>query len=137
MKNRQQNHSNNNNLEWMNKNNKKQITYQNIHDKKLEKSLIGKNKHNQPNSEGNCHINKTLDTSNVINVSNYNLTQDQKFLLSKGLKFIPTPQQINVILLITNTESALSPTPITIKINVETSDLNPRVMCTSKSELDR
>ena len=36
-----------------------------------------------------------LDTSNVINLSNVTLTEDEKLLLSRGLTFCPTPRHID------------------------------------------
>ena len=39
--------------------------------------------------------NRKLDTTTVINLSSVQLTQDEVNLLSRGLKFCPTPTNIN------------------------------------------
>ncbi|CAF1501420.1 unnamed protein product [Rotaria sordida] len=116
MQEQQPHRSNNDDLQWINKHDKKQKWYRRTHNKKLIKLKNDKNKHyHVPNNNASHIPPEKADTSNVVNLSDHNLTQDQISLLSKGLKFIPTPKQMNVINFITNTESALSYTPTTIK----------------------
>ncbi|CAF3361458.1 unnamed protein product [Rotaria sp. Silwood2] len=56
---------------------------------------------------------KIEDTTNVINISDAQLTNDQLKVLAKGLKFIITPKALNIVDIITNIEHALhSVTPI-------------------------
>ena len=53
------------------------------------------------------------DTSNVVNLSDVSLSTDHLQVLSKGIKFVPTPSSLNVIEMICSTEKALySMTPI-------------------------
>ena len=53
--------------------------------------------------------------TNVVNMSTVRLGQNHLNLLAKGLKFVPTPRNINTVTHIVNCESALSSTPPTIK----------------------
>ncbi|CAF4045091.1 unnamed protein product [Rotaria sp. Silwood1] len=68
-------------------------------------------KHNQSQTTSNT----TTNTDNVINLSNTNLNKQQLNVLSKGLKFVPTPQSINIITTITNCETGVQNTPHIIK----------------------
>ena len=47
------------------------------------------------------------DTSNVVNLSDISLATDHLRVLSKGLKFVPTPSSLNVVEMICSTEKAL------------------------------
>ena len=53
--------------------------------------------------------------TNVVNMSTVNLSQNHLNVLAKGLKFVPTPRNINTVTNIVNCESALSSTPPIIK----------------------
>ena len=55
------------------------------------------------------------DTPNVVNISKTKLNQEQLKVLSKGLKFIPTPTNINIVTTIANCEKYLYSTSKTIK----------------------
>ena len=55
------------------------------------------------------------DTSNVVNISKIKLNEQQLKVLSKGLKFVPTPTNINTVATITNCEKYLYSTPKLIK----------------------
>jgi hypothetical protein len=55
------------------------------------------------------------DTTNVINMSKIQLNQQQMQVLSKGLKFVPTPNSINAINNIVNCEKSLFSVPVIIK----------------------
>ena len=102
-----------NDLRWMNKFNK---NFENKLVKKHEKKIkILKEKHieQQPtkpktrNTRNMINSKTTYDTSNVINISKIHLNQKQLKLLSKGLKFVPTPTTINSIATIANREKSL------------------------------
>jgi hypothetical protein len=108
-------------LQWMNKKEKREREImQRTHKKKLN-NLIEKPQQKQKHSKNNNkNINKnenheTTKESNVVNISNVNLTEQQVEILEKGLKFVPTPNTINPIEYITNTEQALFTTPTLIK----------------------
>ncbi|CAF4298905.1 unnamed protein product, partial [Rotaria sordida] len=53
----------------------------------------------------------TYDISNVINISKIHLSQEQLKVISKGLKFVPTPTSINTITTVVNCEKSLFSTP--------------------------
>ena len=55
------------------------------------------------------------DTSNVINKSKFDLTNEQLQILSSGLKFVPTPTLLNTTEIITNTEKSLFSAPRILK----------------------
>ncbi|CAF2981284.1 unnamed protein product [Rotaria sp. Silwood2] len=57
----------------------------------------------------------TCDTSNVVNISKVRLNQGQLKILSKGLKFVPTPTTINTVTTIANCETVLQSTSELIK----------------------
>ena len=85
-------------LKWIDRNNKNQ---KNLMDKKGEKKLnkliLTSNKTNYDN----------MNTTNVINKSKKMLTDTQLRVLSKGFKFIPITQSIGITNIITNTEYSL------------------------------
>ncbi|CAF3924984.1 unnamed protein product, partial [Rotaria sordida] len=56
-----------------------------------------------------------IDTSNVVNESNVVLSDECLNVLSKGLKFIPTPLYINTVEVISNVEKSLSYVPLPFK----------------------
>lgn len=94
-----------NDLNWINKHDKKRKEMMlEKHEKKL-KSLISQQlrKKKNPNVDD--------DVSNVVNKSKRNLNEIHKVVLSKGLKFVPTQRSIKVIDVIANVEQALSTAP--------------------------
>ncbi|CAF3942210.1 unnamed protein product, partial [Rotaria sp. Silwood1] len=55
------------------------------------------------------------DTTNVVNISKIQLNQQHLQVLSKGLKFIPTPKSINIVTNIVNCKKSLYSAPLIIK----------------------
>ncbi|CAF3946895.1 unnamed protein product [Rotaria sp. Silwood1] len=55
------------------------------------------------------------DTKNVVNMSKIQLNQQHLQVLSKGLKFIPTPKSINIVTNIVNCKKSLYSAPLIIK----------------------
>jgi hypothetical protein len=102
--NRNKNNYNNNNNNHMNNNNT--INNNNT-------SNTNNNTNNFNNNNNNTPI--INDTSNVINKSNFNLPEKYLNILSKGLKFVPTQNSLNIIEMISNTEKSLSYTPSILK----------------------
>ena len=108
-------------LQWIN-NKEKQIrqTIINKHNKKLNNLLssISTKKSNNYNKNKNRIVPNNDDPNNednVINISEIKLINEQIKVLNKGLKFVPTPMNINYIEFITSTESSLYTTPELIK----------------------
>ena len=60
-------------------------------------------------------MNKDIDTSNVVNISDVALKNEHFRVLSKGLKFVPTPTNLNIINIVTNTEKFFYSTSLTKK----------------------
>jgi hypothetical protein len=54
-------------------------------------------------------------TSNIVNMSDIQLSNTQRQILEKGLKFVITPKSIDVIGTITNTEKSMSLAPSSMK----------------------
>ena len=99
-------------LKWMNKydeNFKNKIIIN--HDKKVKK--LKEEQQLITNINSNPTI--TPDTTNVINMSKVHLSQQHLNVLSKGLKFVPTPTAINTVTTIVNCEKSLYSTPTLIK----------------------
>ena len=73
---------------------------------KFDKETLGET-HNHPSLEKPSNVATLLDgrykgkfvSPNVINLSKRHLSKDEISLLSKGLKFIPTPKHINKALI--------------------------------------
>jgi hypothetical protein len=103
-----------NDLRWMNKydqNFKNELIIN--HNKKLE-ALKAKQLKQQARIN-NVNPTNITDTTNVINMSKIQLSQEHLKILSKGLKFVPTPRTINTITTIVNCERSLYSTPTVIK----------------------
>ena len=64
----------------------------------IEDSQITNEQSNSCEMENNRYIGKFV-SSNVVNLSRRNLTTDEISLLSKGLKFVPTPFSVNKAIL--------------------------------------
>ncbi|CAF4198778.1 unnamed protein product, partial [Rotaria sordida] len=112
MKDLQPNRDHINDLSWMNKyDNNVKIKLQEKHDKKINALKISKK-----TMENKKKINRNIDTTNVLNKSNIQLTEYQLQVLSKGLKFAQTPNTINVVDIIANVESSLCTVPTIPKI---------------------
>lgn len=96
-----------NDLDWINKNDrrKREILLEK-HEKKFQ-SLIDQ----QISRRKDPNVEKEQDFSNVINISNIQLNEVHRTVLSKGLKFVPTQRSIKVMDVITNVEHALSSAP--------------------------
>ncbi|CAF1215941.1 unnamed protein product [Rotaria sordida] len=105
-------------LRWINKFNE---NFENKlikkHDKKIkllkEKQVQPQSTKPQTTKPMNSKI--TYDTSNVINISKIHLSQQQLKVISKGLKFVPTPTSINTITTVVNCEKSLFSTSKLIK----------------------
>ena len=94
-------------LSWINKHDKKKNeSVAKRHEKKI-KELVQQ----QVLTERTSRSGTNIDTSNVVNKSNTALSQSQLAVLSKGLKYVPTPKSINVVNVIANTEQALRSAP--------------------------
>ncbi|CAF1230956.1 unnamed protein product [Rotaria sordida] len=97
-----------NDLEWINKYDQSpRAKLRKKHNEKLQK-LIDKHDLKLKRS---AKIITTNDTSNVVNMSKTVLTHEQMYVLSKGLKYVPTPSSLNVIDIITNSEKSLFNVP--------------------------
>ena len=100
-------------IHWINKYDKTpREKLKNKHKRKLEELIMKQQKTNQNNIS---LLHATDDTSNVVNKSRFNLKTDHLKILSKGLKYVPTPMSLNVVDIITNTENSLHSTPKIIK----------------------
>jgi len=101
----------NNDLHWMNKYDQlPKEKLRRTHERKLqdlmERQLRIYNNNNN-NNNNNLQQQQPIDTSNVVNLSNINLSNKHLEILSKGLKFVPTPSSLNIIEVIANTENSL------------------------------
>ncbi|CAF3367010.1 unnamed protein product [Rotaria sp. Silwood2] len=105
-------------LRWINKFNE---NFENKliekHDKKIK--ILKENEVQQlstkPQTTKTMNSKITYDTSNVINISKIHLSQEQLKVISKGLKFVPTPTKINTITTVVNCEKSLFSTSKLIK----------------------
>ncbi|CAF1450126.1 unnamed protein product [Rotaria sordida] len=94
---------------WINKHDRNQKTILiKKHERKLETLITN-------NSNNNYRATSKIDTSNVVNESNVVLSDECLNVLSKGLKFIPTPLYINTVEVISNVEKSLSYVPLPFK----------------------
>ena len=101
-----------NDMIWMNKYDKnKKDKLEKKHKEKLQNLIL---KQKPAKTKENPKI--KIDTTNVINQSNEELTKCQLNVLSKGLKFAVTPKSINIINIITNVESSICTEPTIPKI---------------------
>ena len=85
------------------------------HEIKLQKLIKNQSTHTK--------LNKDIDTSNVVNISDVALKNGHFRVLSKGPKFVPTPTNLNIINIVTNTEKSLHSTSLTNK-QLATSDIS-------------
>ncbi|CAF3315909.1 unnamed protein product [Rotaria socialis] len=105
-------------LRWINKFNE---NFENKliekHDKKIKTLKENQVQQQSPKPQTTKTMNSkiTYDTSNVINISKIHLSQEQLKVISKGLKFVPTPRSINTITTVVNCEKSLFSTPKLIK----------------------
>ena len=117
-------------LGWMNKHDERpRVKLKTMHEKKLSSLLHQKSNIPSISREVTTTRNTTnqdingprrtqtktnqSDTSNVVNLSDVSLSPDHLQVLSKGLKFVPTPSSLNVVEMICSTEKALyAMTPI-------------------------
>lgn len=95
-------------LVWINKNDKNvKEKIKAKHDIKINVLLQEQHLNREPEM--------TISTSNIVNMSDIQLSEIQKQVLSKGLKFVPMPRSIDVVETITNTEKSMSSAPVNIK----------------------
>ncbi|CAF2990126.1 unnamed protein product [Rotaria sp. Silwood2] len=95
-------------LSWINKRDDlPKIKLRQKHEIKLQKLL--------KNQSTRIKLDKDIDTSNVINISDKILKNEHLKILSKGLKFVPTPTNLNIIDIITNAEKSLYSASLTNK----------------------
>ena len=98
---------------------------QNVYEQKLQKThdkkLNNLKREKEETIKNKSHNMKTRkkqtknDNNNVVNLANVHLNVELLNVLGKGLKFVPTPQTINVIEFISNTEKGLSEAPTLTK----------------------
>jgi hypothetical protein len=85
------------------------------HNKKLESLKRKQCLQQHPSTTNRLNSQHTPDSTNVINMSKISLTEQHLKVLSKGLKFVPTPKTINTVSTIVNCEKSLFATPTIIK----------------------
>ena len=101
-----------NDLKWINKYDQSpRVNLKEKHDKKLQKLIQNRNLKMNKSTK----ITTTTVTSNVVNISKAVLPNIQLNVLSKGLKYVPTPSSLNVTDIITNSEKSLYNAPTIIK----------------------
>ena len=70
---------------------------------------------NKSHNMKTCKKQAENDNNNVVNLTNVHLNIELLNVLGKGLKFVPTPQTINIVEFISNTEKGLSEAPTLAK----------------------